>query len=221
MKNGIFNLKFVSVRCLTANLLCAKYGAEMRIKMEREKAKQVLEAVLFTMGESVELSKLADVIEEDKNTTKEILSEMKQEYQTQNRGMDIIELDGAFQMCSRPELYDYLIKIAKNPRKYVLSDTVLETLSIIAYKQPVTKAEIEKIRGVSCDFAVNKLLEYNLVAELGRLDAPGRPLLFGTTEEFLRSFGVKSLEELPELNPEQMEEFKQQAEEEAQLKLDI
>lgn len=190
-------------------------------KMEREKAKQVLEAVLFTMGESVELSKLADVIEEDKNTTKEILSEMKQEYQTQNRGMDIIELDGAFQMCSRPELYDYLIKIAKNPRKYVLSDTVLETLSIIAYKQPVTKAEIEKIRGVSCDFAVNKLLEYNLVAELGRLDAPGRPLLFGTTEEFLRSFGVKSLEELPELNPEQMEEFKQQAEEEAQLKLDI
>ena len=189
--------------------------------MEREKAEQILEAVLLTMGESVELSKLAEVIEEDKNTTREILYGMKDKYQCQNRGMDIIELDGAFQMCSRPELYDYLIKIAKNPRKYVLSDTVLETLSIIAYKQPVTKMEIEKIRGVSCDFAVNKLLEYNLVTELGRLDAPGRPLLFGTTEEFLRSFGVKSLEELPELNSEQMEEFKQQAEEEAQLKLDI
>jgi len=189
--------------------------------MEREKAEQVLEAVLFTMGESVELSKLADVIEEDKNTTKEILYGMKEKYKEQNRGMDIIELDGSFQMCSRAELYDYLIKIAKNPRKYVLSDTVLETLSIIAYKQPVTKVEIEKIRGVSCDFAVNKLLEYNLITELGRLDAPGRPLLFGTTEEFLRSFGVKSLEELPELNAEQMEEFKLQAEEEAQLKLDI
>ena len=130
-------------------------------------------------------------------------------------------MDGSFQMCSRAELYDYLIKIAKNLRKYVLSDTVLETLSIIAYKQPVTKVEIEKIRGVSCDFAVNKLLEYNLIMELGRLDAPGRPLLFGTTEEFLRSFGVKSLEELPELNPEQIEEFKLEAEEEAQLKLDI
>lgn len=189
--------------------------------MEREKAEQVLEAVLFTMGESVELSKLAEVIEEDKNTTKEILYDMKEKYKEQNRGMDIIELDGSFQMCSRAELYDYLIKIAKNPRKYVLSDTVLETLSIIAYKQPVTKVEIEKIRGVSCDFAVNKLLEYNLIMELGRLDAPGRPLLFGTTEEFLRSFGVKSLEELPELNAEQIEEFKQEAEEEAQLKLDI
>ena len=189
--------------------------------MEKEKAEQVLEAVLFTMGESVELSKLADVIEEDKNTTRALLYEMKEKYKEQNRGMDIIELDGSFQMCSRPELYEYLIKIAKNPRKYVLSDTVLETLSIIAYKQPVTKMEIEKIRGVSCDFAVNKLLEYNLIMELGRLDAPGRPLLFGTTEEFLRSFGVKSLEELPELNQEQIEEFKQQAEEEAQLKLDI
>ena len=189
--------------------------------MERAKAEQVLEAVLFTMGESVELSKLAEVIEEDKNTTREILYGMKKKYQEQNHGVDIIELDGSFQMCSRAELYDYLIKIAKNPRKYVLSDTVLETLSIIAYKQPVTKVEIEKIRGVSCDFAVNKLLEYNLIMELGRLDAPGRPLLFGTTEEFLRSFGVKSLEELPELNPEQIEEFKLEAEEEAQLKLDI
>ena len=110
--------------------------------MERAKAEQVLEAVLFTMGESVELSKLAEVIEEDKNTTREILYGMKEKYQEQNRGVDIIELDGSFQMCSRAELYDYLIKIAKNPRKYVLSDTVLETLSIIAYKQPVTKVEI-------------------------------------------------------------------------------
>lgn len=189
--------------------------------MEKDKAKQVLEAVLFAMGESVELNKLAEVIEEDKETTRALLTEMTESYRNENRGMDIIELDGAFQMCSRPELYEYLIKIAKNPRKYVLTDTVLETLSIIAYKQPVTKLEIEKIRGVSSDFAVNKLLEYNLVTELGRLDAPGRPLLFGTTEEFLRSFGVKSLEELPALNAEQMEEFKQQAEEEAQLKLDI
>ena len=95
------------------------------------------------------------------------------------------------------------------------------TLSIIAYRQPVTKLEIEKIRGVSCDHAVNKLVEYNLVCELGRLDAPGRPLLFGTTEEFLRSFGVQSIDELPVLNPVQVEEFKQQAEQEVQLTLNI
>ena len=98
---------------------------------------------------------------------------------------------------------------------------VLETLSIIAYKQPVTRLEIERVRGVSCDHAINKLLEYDLITELGRLDAPGRPLLFGTTEQFLRCFGVKSLEELPELNPVQVEEFKQQAEQEVQLTLNI
>ena len=97
----------------------------------------------------------------------------------------------------------------------------METLSIIAYKQPITKVEIEKIRGVSCDHAVSKLVEYNLVCELGRLDAPGRPLLFGTTEEFLRSFGVQSLDELPALSAVQVEEFKQEAEEEAKVKMEV
>ena len=102
-----------------------------------------------------------------------------------------------------------------------LTDAVLETLSIIAYKQPVTRIEIERVRGVSCDHAINKLLEYDLIMELGRLDAPGRPLLFGTTEQFLRCFGVGSLEDLPSLNPIQMEEFKQQAEAEVQLQLEV
>lgn len=119
------------------------------------------------------------------------------------------------------EMYEYLIKIAKQPRKFVLTDVLLETLSIVAYKQPVTKLEIEKIRGVKSDHAVNKLVEYNLVCEVGRLDAPGRPLLFGTTEEFLRRFSIQSVEELPSLNPEQMEDFKTEAEEEVQLKLDV
>ena len=112
-------------------------------------------------------------------------------------------------------------KIAKAPKKFVLTDTLLETLSIIAYKQPVTRLEIERVRGVSCDHAVNKLLEYDLITEVGRLDAPGRPLLFGTTEQFLRSFGVQSIEDLPELNAVQIEEFKQQAESEVQMQLDI
>jgi len=130
-------------------------------------------------------------------------------------------LDGAYQMCTKPEIYEYLIRIAKQPKRRVLTDVLLETLSIIAYKQPVTKVEIEKIRGVSSDHAVNKLVEYNLVCELGRLDAPGRPLLFGTTEEFLRSFGVHSVDELPVLSPVQVEEFKQEAEEEMQVQLDV
>ena len=113
------------------------------------------------------------------------------------------------------------MKVAAQPRKYVLTEVLLETLSIIAYKQPVTKLEIEKIRGVKSDHAVNKLIEYGLVEEVGRLNVPGRPILFGTTEEFLRSFGMSSVEDLPTAGPEQVEEFKQEAEEEAQLKRDL
>lgn len=189
--------------------------------MERVQQEAVLEAILFTMGESVEVKRLAEVIEEDVKTTRGILQELAERYKEEGRGIDIIELDDSFQMCTKAEMYEYLIKIAKVPRKLVLTDTLLETLSIIAYKQPVTRLEIERIRGVSCDHAINKLIEYNLIHEVGRLDAPGRPLLFGTTEQFLRSFGVKSLDELPSLNPDQIEIFREQAQEEAQMKLDI
>ncbi len=179
--------------------------------MDRQKEKAVLEAILFTMGESVETDRLAAVIEEDKATTRQILMEMKEEYEEKEGGVTLMELEDSFQMCTRADMYEYLIKIAKTPRKYVLTDTLLETLSIIAYKQPITRAEIEKIRGVSCDHAVNRLVEFG----------PGRPLLFGTTEEFLRSFGVKSLEELPALSAVQIEEFKVQAEQEVSVQLDV
>ena len=189
--------------------------------MDRTRAEAAIEAILFTMGETVEISKLADVIEEDVKTTREILQEMAEKYEREDRGIFLTQFENAVQLCTKAEMYEYLIKIAKAPRKMVLTDTVLETLSIIAYKQPVTRIEVERVRGVSCDHAINKLLEYDLITELGRLDAPGRPLLFGTTEQFLRSFGVKSLDELPELNPVQLEEFKKQAEEEIQLQLDV
>ena len=190
-------------------------------KMEEKNYRAIIEAILFTMGESVELSKIADAIELEKKDTKKILDEMIEEWNTSERGITIMELDGAYQMCTKNEMYEYLIKIAKQPKQRVLTDVLLETLSIIAYKQPVTKAEIEKIRGVSSDHAVSKLVEYNLVCELGRLDAPGRPILFGTTEEFLRSFGVNSIDNLPVLNPVQLEEFKQEAEAEMNVTMDI
>lgn len=183
--------------------------------MERQKAEAVLEAVLFTMGESVEIGRLAAVLEMDKKEVKQILEDMQKRYEEEERGIFLLWLEDSVQLSTKAEMYEYLIKIAKTPRKMVLTDTVLETLSIIAYKQPVTRLEIERIRGVSCDHAVNKLLEYDLITELGRLDAPGRPLLFGTTEQFLRCFGVRSLDELPELSAMQVEEFKQQAEAEA------
>ncbi len=189
--------------------------------MDRQNEKAILEAVLFTMGESVETDRLASVIGEDRKTTRELLKELKEEYDGRVCGITLMELEDSFQMCTKADMYEYLIKIARTPRKYVLTDTLLETLSIVAYKQPITRAEIEKIRGVSCDHAVNRLVEFGLIAEVGRMDAPGRPLLFGTTEEFLRSFGVKSLEELPELSAVQIEEFKMQAEQEASVQLDI
>lgn len=190
-------------------------------KMEIEKLQSIIEAILFTMGESVELSKIAEVIEHDEKTTKKIIHNLMDRYELEDRGIKIIELEGSYQMCTKKEMYEYLIKIARQPKRYVLTDVLLETLSIIAYKQPVTKLEIEKIRGVKTDHAVNKLVEYGLIEETGRMDAPGRPLLFGTSEEFLRRFSVQSLDELPTVNQEQVENFKAEAEDEAQMKLDI
>ena len=181
----------------------------------------VIESILFTKGDYGELSKLAEVLELDKKEVKDIIEQMQKNYEAEDRGITITELDGAYQMCTKPQMYDYLIKVAKQPKHYALTDVLLETLSIIAYKQPITRAEIEKIRGVSCSHAVSRLVDYNLVCELGRLDAPGRPLLFGTTEEFLRTFGVSSIEELPILNQDQLENFKREAEEEMQMKMDI
>ena len=190
-------------------------------EVEINKLEGVIEAILFTMGESVELNKIAAAIEHDEETTRKIIHRMMDKYDAEDRGVRIIELEDAFHMCTKTQMYEYLIRVAKQPKKYVLTDVLLETLSIIAYKQPVTKLEIEKIRGVKSDHAVNKLVEYNLVCERGRMDAPGKPILFGTTEEFLRRFSIQSVEDLPSLNPEQMESFKEEAEEEIQLKLDI
>ena len=189
--------------------------------MEIKRLESIIEAILFTMGDSVEVEVIAAAIEHDVETTKKIIHNMMDRYDAEERGIKIIELENSFQMCTKQDMYEYLIKVAKQPKKYVLTDVMLETLSIIAYKQPVTRLEIEKIRGVKSDHAVNKLIEYGLVCEVGRLDAPGRPLLFGTTEEFLRRFSVQSMDELPGIDPERMESFKEEAEDEAQLKLDI
>ncbi|MGN0330644.1 MAG: SMC-Scp complex subunit ScpB [Kineothrix sp.] len=184
-----------------------------------QKEEAILEAVLFAMGTSVEITKLAEVLEEKPETVREMLSDMKSRYESEGRGITLLELEDAVQLCTRPEAYEYLVRIAKMPKKFALTDTLLETLSIIAYKQPITRLEIERIRGVSSGHAVNRLVEFNLVAEVGRLDAPGRPLLFGTTEEFLRCFGVRSLSDLPEMSAVQIEEFRQQAEAELQMNI--
>ncbi len=187
------------------------------VEDEREQ-EAVLEAVLFTMGRSVELSQLAAAIGQSRETAAKAMERLSRRYEESGAcGMQILHLEDSYQMCTKSKYYENLIQVASAPKKQVLTEVMLETLSIIAYKQPVTKLEIEKIRGVKSDHAVNRLIEYNLVYEAGRLDAPGRPALFATTEEFLRRFGVGSTEDLPSMNLEQREEIKAEVEEELQL----
>jgi segregation and condensation protein B len=190
----------------------------MRVEDLREQ-ESVVEAVLFTMGQSVEIRQLAAALESTEKEAAAAAERLRERYDEEDRGMQILRLEDSYQMSTRTKFYSNLIKVAATPKKQVLTDVVMETLAIIAYKQPVTKADIEKIRGVKSDHAVNRLIEYNLVYEAGRMDAPGRPALFATTEEFLRRFGVSSTVELPEMNLEQREEIKSEVEEELNLKL--
>ena len=199
----------------------------MEEKKQTRKEKQlekhleaVVEAVLFTMGKSVELRQLAIATGQSEEETRQAVERLKARYDKEERGMEIIELEDSYQMCTRTGFYENLIRVAASPKKQVLSEVVLETLTIIAYKQPVTKMEIEKIRGVKSDHAVNRLVEYNLVQEVGRLDAPGHPALFATTEEFLRRFGIGSTENLPDMDPVREEEIRVEVEEEMKVRFD-
>ena len=188
-------------------------------KQETGEWEAIVEAVLFTMGNSVEVRQLAAALAQSEAVARQVADRLKERYEREERGMQILALEDAYQMCTKAKYYEHLIRVAAAPKKHVLTEVVLETLSIIAYKQPVTKMEISRIRGVSSDHAVNRLVEYGLVYEAGRLDAPGRPALFATTEEFLRRFGVSSTQDLPTMNPEQEEEIIQEVEEELQMKL--
>ena len=179
--------------------------------MDLYETKAVIEGLLFAAGDSVEIDRIADIIEMDKKTTKEIISKMMDDYQIEKRGIKIIQLGSSYQMCTKPEYFDYIQRLAEPKRMQNLSNAAMEVLSIIAYRQPVTRAMIESIRGVSCDAIINRLIERNLIEETGRLDVPGRPMIFGTTEEFLRSFGVADLTELPDYDKIATEpQYKQQ-----------
>lgn len=167
--------------------------------MKIEEMESVIEAMLFVSGTDVSLTDIANALNMDKSTTRAVIRALSDKYVTQKRGLRIIELDNSFQMCSAPECFEYVSSLCKIPRQQFMTQALLETLSIIAYKQPVTKAQIEEIRGVNADHAVNRLVERGLVCEVGRLDAPGKPLLFGTTKEFLRYFGLRSPKDLPVL----------------------
>lgn len=183
--------------------------------MDIREIQSIIESVLFAAGDAVEIERLADIVDVDKRSLREILQKMMDSYNFERRGIHIIRMEDSYQLCTRGEYYEYIAKLAEPPRKQNLSNAALEVLSIVAYKQPVTRSSIEHIRGVNCDYIVNRLIERNFIEEKGRLDAPGKPILFGTTQHFLRTFGVQSLDELPDF-----ETLGQSAEEAEQIEMD-
>lgn len=182
--------------------------------MDIKEIEAVIEGMLFAAGDPVALEKIADILELDRKTARLILSNLAVSIQNSKRGILLRELDGCYQLSSRPEHYEFIRKLVEPRQKQALSQAAFETLSIIAYNQPVTRARIEMIRGVNSDSAITRLVERNLIKEAGRLDTPGKPMVYETTEEFLRSFGFKSIKELPiiELDNLLPEDSLQQAE---------
>ena len=159
---------------------------------------------MFAAGEPVKAAKLAVVLDTDIDTVKNAVDELKDEYNENKRGFNIIDILDGYQICSRPEYYAYIQEILGEQRNQPLSNAAMEALAIIAYKQPITKGQIEHIRGVNSDGCVNRLYERGLIDEAGRLDAPGRPILYVTTDNFLRCFGLSSPDELPPVNFEKL-----------------
>ena len=182
-----------------ASVLSLQEEIEREDALSLQEEEDLLEALLFSLGRTVSLEEMAICLHMGVDGAELAAERLRKKYEERQGGLLIRKLEGKYQMVSHPKTYDALIRVVKQSRKPVLSDVHLETLSIIAYCQPVTKAEVERIRGVKSDHAVNRLVEFGLIEEVGRLDAPGRPVLFGTTEEFLTRFGVDSLASLPSL----------------------
>ena len=177
--------------------------------MEIEKVKAIIEAILFACGREVGIKELMSALEVSSEDLFAIIESMKQDYQKEDRGIEIIKVGEAFQLTTKKEYYEYIYPIFDKRSKPNLSNAALETLSIIAYNPRITKAEIESIRGVNSDGTMYKLLEYNLIENVGKADAPGRPSMYSVTNEFLKMFGITSLDELPELPRYKLDENRQ------------
>ena len=177
--------------------------------MEIEKAKAIIEAILFACGREVEAKELMSALELSSEDLMAIIESMKEDYEKQNRGIEIIKVQNAFQLTTKKEYYEYIYPIFDKRSKPNLSNAALEVLSIIAYNPNITKAEIEAIRGVNCDGTMYKLLEYNLIENVGKADLPGRPGMYSVTKDFLKMFGITNLDGLPELPKYKLDENRQ------------
>lgn len=177
--------------------------------METSKAKGIIEAILFAAGRDVKVNELMSALELSSEEIIQIVESMKLDYEKEDRGIQIINVDGSYQLCTKKELYDYIYPVFDKRSKPNLSQAAMETLAIIAYNPRITRAEIESIRGVNSDGTIYKLLDYHLIEDSGKLDAPGRPTTYSTTKEFLRLFGLESLEQLPDLPRYKLDENQQ------------
>ncbi len=177
--------------------------------MEIHKIKSIIEAILFSAGRPVSQKELVLTLEISEEDIENIIASMQEDYQQQTRGIEIIKIEKNYQLCTKKELHDFIYPIIDKRNKPNLSSAALETLAIIAYHPKISRAEIEAIRGVSADACVYKLLEYGLIEESGKIDLPGKPMSYQTTQDFLRMFGYTSLEDLPELPRYRLDENQQ------------
>lgn len=177
--------------------------------MEFSKEQSIIEAMLFAAGREVSVKELTNALELGAEDIDKIILNMKAEYETRNSGIEIIKINDSYQLCTRKEYYEYIYPLFDNRSKPNISNAALETLSIIAYNPNVTRAEIEAIRGVNADGTVYKLLEFDLIEEAGKLDAPGRPTMYKVTSKFMKMFGISSLDELPDLPRYKLDENEQ------------
>ncbi|EOR20396.1 MULTISPECIES: SMC-Scp complex subunit ScpB [Clostridium] len=166
----------------------------------KPKIKSAIEALLFVSGDPLTVKDLSNSLEVSPKFVANLLNEMVLEYEDEKRGIKLISINGEYQLVTKAENSDYIQKLLRKNKRQSLSQASLESLAIIAYKQPITRVDIDEIRGVKSESALQRLLEKDLIKEVGRLEVPGRPILFGTTEEFLRQFGLKELKELPSLD---------------------
>lgn len=187
--------------------------------MTEEELMASIEAILFAMGDAVEITSLMKALGRTRQEIESAIEKLVYRYQQDGDGITVLRFEDAVQMATTADQYSNVIRLVQVPKRPPLSDAMIETLSIIAWQQPVTKAQVEAVRGVDCGYTINKLLEQDFITEVGRKDAPGRPILFGTTEQFLRFFGIRSIEDLPQLQPGLVEELKSEAEAEVDERL--
>lgn len=177
--------------------------------MDLDKAQAIIEAMLFSTGREVKIKEIMNVLEIGSDDIDKIMQNMKTKYDAENSGVELIKVEDGYQLCTKKEYYEYIYPLFDNRAKPTISNAALETLSIIAYNPKITRAQIEAIRGVSSDGTIYKLLEFGLIEEAGRLDAPGRPTTYQVTTSFLKMFGISSLDELPDLPRYKLDENEQ------------